>query len=190
MAALFSCGRDDVAQHAAQLVEENKELRRQLRGLEEVAAEVEAQRLLSSGLVQPDGTRIVAHVFDGGEAESGKRDAELVKHNAEFVKRDAEFMKRDAESLKKLAHALMAQPRTIALLGSKDNDTARLVFARSADAPGDMNVLMREACALVDGRGGGKPEIAQGGGKNVERLQEAIDRVVSMLAAALGSVAR
>src|ERR1700752_485906 len=38
VAALFSTGRDDVAQHAAQLVEENKELPRQVRVLEEVAA--------------------------------------------------------------------------------------------------------------------------------------------------------
>ena len=34
----------------------------------------------------------------------------------------------------------------IALLGSRDKEAARLVFARSADATGDMNTLMREAC--------------------------------------------
>jgi alanyl-tRNA synthetase len=160
VAALFSCGRDDVAQHAAELVEETKELRRQVRVLEEVAAEAEAQRLLLSALVQNDGTRIVAHAFD-------VRDAEFVKHDVEFIR--------------KLAHALIAQPGTIALLGCRDKDTARLVFARSADAPGDMNALMCEACALLEGRGGGKPEMAQGGGKNVAKLQEAIDRAVSIL---------
>src|SRR6476646_9575101 len=73
VAAWFSCGRDDVGQHAAQLVEENKELRRQVRALEEMAAEVEAQRLLLSGVVQPDGTRIVAHVFEDRDAEFLKK---------------------------------------------------------------------------------------------------------------------
>jgi alanyl-tRNA synthetase len=48
------------------------------------------------------------------------------------------------------------------------------VFARSEDASGYMNALMREACITLDGRGGGKTDLAQGGGKNVEKLDEAI----------------
>lgn len=84
------------------------------------------------------------------------------------------FSDRDADSLKQLALAIVAYPNTIALLASRDGDTARLVFARSADALGDMNALMREACNMIDGRGGGKPDMAQGGGKNVDRLAEAI----------------
>jgi alanyl-tRNA synthetase len=72
----------------------------------------------------------------------------------------------------------MAKPRTIALLASRDKDAARLIFARSADASADMSALMREACALLDGRGGGKPDMAQGGGKNLARLDEAMERAV------------
>jgi alanyl-tRNA synthetase len=139
IASLFSTGRDDAPQLAAQIVEENKELHRRIRALEEMAAGVEAAKLLAAA----DGG-VVAQVFDG----------------------------RDAESLKKLAHALIAHPGTTVLLGSRDRDTARLVFARSADAAGDMGALMREACAMLDGRGGGKPEMAQGGGKRVEQLEE------------------
>ena len=139
IAAMFSTGRDDAPQLAAQMVEENKDLHRRIRVLEEEAATVEAERLLSTA---SDG--VVTQVF----------------------------RERDVESLKKLAHALMANPGTVALLGSRDKDTARLVFARSADAPGDMSALMREACAMLDGRGGGRPEMAQGGGKRVEQLEE------------------
>jgi len=76
--------------------------------------------------------------------------------------------------LKKLAHALITNPGIVALLASRDKDNARLVFARSTDASGDMSLLMREACAMLYGRGGGKPELAQGGGPNVERVEEAI----------------
>ena len=150
VAALFSTGRDDAPQHAAQLVEENKELHRQVRALEEVAAGVEAERLLASAIVLADGTRVVTKIFDA----------------------------RDAEFLKKIAQVLLTHSRTIALLAARDKDAARLVFARAVDAPGDMNVLMRDACVLLDGRGGGKPELAQGGGKNPARLAEAIEVAV------------
>jgi len=165
VAALFSCGRDDVAQHAAQLVEENKELRRQVRALEEVEAGVEAERLWSAASVGLDETRVA----DGTRVADAMR---VVKHV---------FENRDAEFLKRVAHALISHSRTIALLGSRENDAARLVFARSPDAPGDMNGVMREACALLDGRGGGKPDMAQGGGKNVARLAEAIDAAAASL---------
>jgi alanyl-tRNA synthetase len=156
VAALFSTGRDDAAQNAAHLVEENKELHRQVRALEEVAAGVEAERLLASALVLNDGTRVVSQNFES----------------------------RDIDFLKKLAHALIANPRTIALLASRDKETARVIFARSADAPGDMNALMREACVLLDGRGGGRPDMAQGGGKNVNKLDEALERAAHSLTTA------
>jgi alanyl-tRNA synthetase len=148
MAALFSTGRDDAPQVASQMVEEHKELNRRIRVLEEMAAGVEAEKLLASAA---DG--VVMHIFAG----------------------------RDAESLKKLAHALVSHARTTVLLGSRDKDTARLVFARSVDASGDMNALMREACALLDGRGGGRPDMAQGGGKNIEKLADALNHALTLL---------
>jgi len=151
IAALFSAGRDDAAHLAGQMIDENKELHRRIRVLEETAAADEAEKLFAETAAREDGTRIIAKVFDG----------------------------RDNDLLKKLAHALTARPKTVALLGSRDGDTARLVFARSEDADGDMSSLMREACASLDGRGGGKPEMAQGGGKKIDQLAEALTRAAS-----------
>jgi alanyl-tRNA synthetase len=44
-----------------------------------------------------------------------------------------------------------------------------------------MNLLIREACAMLDGRGGGRPDMAQGGGKNVERIQDALTHALTLL---------
>ena len=153
IAALFSTGRDDAPSVASHMLEENKELSRRVRILEEVAAGVEAQNLFNQTEPKADGTRVILR----------------------------RFANRDAEALKKLAHALIAKAKTIVLLSSNHKDTVRLVFARSPDASGDMNELMRNACALLDGRGGGKPEMAQGGGKNVEKLDEAITLTLESL---------
>ena len=153
VAALFSASRDDGPKLTARMVEENKELHRRLRALEEIAARVEADQLLAAATAESGGVRVVSRILDN----------------------------REAQSLKNLALALITHPNTIALLGSHDNETARLVFAKTADAPGDMNVLMREACELLDGHGGGKPDLAQGGGKNIDKLEEAIDRAVKSL---------
>lgn len=149
-AALFSAGRDDAPSLVTKLIDENKKLVRRVRELDQIASRVEAEELLQQSAKESGGIRVIAKMFDD----------------------------RDADSLKHLALALITHQSVVALLGSRDADTARLVFARSPDAAGDMNALMRQACEMIDGRGGGKPDLAQGGGKNVAALDEALRTAV------------
>jgi len=149
VAAAFSAGRDDSPALVARLIEENKKLVRRVRELDQIACRVEAEALLkSSGLKAgyPPPSIVIVRVFDD----------------------------RDADSLKHLALALIAHANVVALLGSRDGDAARLVFARSPDAPGDMNALMRKACETIEGRGGGKADMAQGGGKKISAIDDAL----------------
>jgi len=154
VAALFSAGREDSPALVTKLIEENKKLVHRVRELDELACRAEAEQILNESRLEsgnrPPAPMIIAKVFDN----------------------------RDTNSLKHLALALIAYANVVALLASRDNDTARLVFARSTDAPGDMNALMRKACEMLEGRGGGKPDLAQGGGKNVDNLAQVIDAAI------------
>jgi alanyl-tRNA synthetase len=47
----------------------------------------------------------------------------------------------------------------------------------------DAGALLKEAAALLGGRGGGRPNMAQGGGKDTGRLDEAIAKIESLLKA-------
>ncbi|HEV3470914.1 MAG TPA: DHHA1 domain-containing protein [Pyrinomonadaceae bacterium] len=144
-AAHFSVGRDEADAAVARLLEEHKQLQRRARALEELAARAEARELWEeSGAAA--GPRVVTRVFEG----------------------------RDAESLRRLALAVAAHAGAVALLGSREEAGARLVFARATDAPGDMNALMREACQALEGRGGGRPDLAQGGGPRAALLEQAL----------------
>jgi len=179
VAALFSAGRDDSPALVVHLIEENKKLARRVRALREVACRVEAEQLLR-------GSSPSVREGAGYEAGSGsdRVSSELRRVKDASTRVIARVVEdRDADSLKQLALALIVHPKTVALLGSRDGDTARLVFARSSDALGDMNVLMRKACEMIDGRGGGKPDMAQGGGRDAARLSEAIESASSSLRA-------
>ncbi|NGQ96241.1 alanyl-tRNA editing protein [Brevibacillus sp. SYP-B805] len=71
---------------------------------------------------------------------------------------------RPLPDMQKLAQRMVAlDPTAIALLVSSGPKT-QLVFARGEAVSLPMNELLREALPLIDGKGGGNPAMAQGGG--------------------------
>jgi alanyl-tRNA synthetase len=66
----------------------------------------------------------------------------------------------DAVGLKAIAAAATAAARAIVVLISKD----ALVVARSAGVTADASAILRQLTGRFGGRGGGKPDLAQGGG--------------------------
>ncbi|GIV69939.1 MAG: alanyl-tRNA editing protein [Caldilinea sp.] len=77
-----------------------------------------------------------------------------------------EYLSPDAsvEALKQMAALLREQPRCVGLLASTVDGKATLVFCRSDDVVLHVGEVLREALATFGGRGGGRPEYAQGGG--------------------------
>jgi alanyl-tRNA synthetase len=73
------------------------------------------------------------------------------------------FTDRGIERLKMLAVKICSRPGTIALLADQ-GDQLRVVFARAADSGVDVAALLKRTLERFGGRGGGRPNLAQGGG--------------------------
>jgi alanyl-tRNA synthetase len=89
---------------------------------------------------------------------------------------------RSADEVRLLAQALVAESGVIALLGAA-GEKAQLIFARSADVPLDVVPLLKKALDQLGGRGGGRPNMAQGGGASadLDQVQAAINAALTML---------
>jgi alanyl-tRNA synthetase len=91
---------------------------------------------------------------------------------------------RTPDELKLLAQRLIAHPQTAVLLGAgQAGDKGHLVFARSADLDFHAGALLGQACQFIGGRGGGRPEFAQGGGPDGGQVSAALDAAFSALSA-------
>lgn len=77
--------------------------------------------------------------------------------------------------LRVLATHLVALGPCVALLGSRA-DKAHLVFAQSEGLPHDIPALLKAAVEHLGGKGGGRGNIAQGGGERLDLLDEALQR--------------
>jgi alanyl-tRNA synthetase len=77
--------------------------------------------------------------------------------------------------LRVLATRLVALAPCVALLGSRA-DKAHLVFAQSEGLPHDVPALLKAAVEHLGGKGGGRGNVAQGGGDRLDLLDEALAR--------------
>jgi len=70
----------------------------------------------------------------------------------------------DAMLLRELVSKLIEYPGVIALMGAANGEQAIYVFGRSADVDVNMGTLLRDCARPLGGKGGGRPDFAQGGG--------------------------
>jgi len=88
----------------------------------------------------------------------------------------------DMKALIGLASQLTADEKVIAVLGSTDG---RMVVGRSNDVDLDAREIMSVAMEVLEGKGGGKADLAQGGGKAKEKIDSAVklakDRVLEKI---------
>jgi len=139
--------------------------------IERLQGEAKAQQRLLGGL-QTELARYRA------EELAGTADEVTVGSTARLV---ARALDADAQGLKALASAIVARPGYIVVLLSSSPPPVVAVVARSADVDLSAQKVLAALHATFGGRGGGKPDLAQGGGMNAppEAILEAAYRAIT-----------
>jgi alanyl-tRNA synthetase len=86
------------------------------------------------------------------------------------------------QDLRTLAQKLTQLQPCVALLGSRA-EKAHVVFAQSEGLPHDVGALLKDALALLNGKGGGRGNLVQGGGEKKEALDEALAKAAEAVRA-------
>jgi len=142
--AVLSSAPESLAEAARRLREAAAEADRRWRALLERALEADGARL-ASGASAGDPPLVVAALDGHAPAD-----------------------------LRTLAGHVVGQRSCVALLGSRHEGRAHLVFARTPGRTEDVVALLKIALAMLGGRGGGRGDLAQGGGDLVDRLDDAL----------------
>ena len=132
----LSVGAHELPACIDRLQNESKDLKRQLKDLQSRLASFEAEAIASRAEAQ--GTlKLVIEALEGF----------------------------DQNALKTIAAVIVARPAHVAVLFGA-SPPAAVVIARAADAPVNAADLLKQLTARFGGKGGGRPELAQGGGLN------------------------
>jgi alanyl-tRNA synthetase len=87
----------------------------------------------------------------------------------------------DASMLAEVAKICTQRPNVLALLGAKDGEKALLAVACGLGVTHNAAEILKIGLAHIAGKGGGKPELAQGSGTNPEALGAALEAMRAAL---------
>jgi alanyl-tRNA synthetase len=163
VAGLVKGGREDVAEKVRALVDKNRALEREVQQLKGRLASGGGQDLLDSA-IDVAGVKVVVARLDGT----------------------------DAKTLREAADNLKARMGTgVVVLGAVEQDKVRLVVSVSKDLTKSLKAgdLIGPVAEHVGGRGGGRPDFAQAGGTEPDKLDAALGRVCDEVAAILSRTA-
>jgi alanyl-tRNA synthetase len=158
-------GLDEVPNYVRSLQEKQKQLEKELKALKVKVATGGGSSAGASAADEPvdvDGVKLMARRFD--EISGG--------------------------DLRNLADTLRTKLKSgVVVLGSVTDGKVTLLTAVTKDVMDRVpaNTLIGKLAPIVGGKGGGKPDLAQAGGKDADRLDEALGQASSALREMLGA---
>lgn len=159
MSNLLSCNTNDLLNEVEKLSGELNKALSEKALLKAEVAQYEVQSMLNS-CENIEGIRILKSIYD----------------------------KVDLKYVTLLASKLVSFSKVVVLFGAKTEDKAQLIFMRSKDVNTiNMNLLLKDAITLIDGKGGGSELAAQGGGKNNNNLDSSIEYAYNKIKEAIFS---
>jgi alanyl-tRNA synthetase len=89
----------------------------------------------------------------------------------------------DGDTLQSMVNELKGQFQGVILLGGSGNGAVSLVAAVGPEFTGKVQAgkLIQQIAPIVGGKGGGRPDNARGGGKDVTKLEEALGKARALL---------
>ncbi len=154
-ARMFSCSLEEVPGLVRKQFEERKQAEQDRSELLTRLVEYEARELLAP---YHHGTGLAAATVEGG-------------HRLVIKVFDAA----DANYLRQLATRLIAEESVVVLFANRTTPAA-VIFAQSADLPGDMGALLRAVLEKCGGKGGGSKQFAQGSVPDPAALEGILQR--------------
>jgi alanyl-tRNA synthetase len=148
-------GGDDVAERVERLLAQQRELEKQLEQLQRKMASGQSADLLAR-VREVRGKKVLA----------------------------SEVQVADARGLLELADQLRERMGSgVVVLASRQDGQVRLLAAVTKDLAGSVHAgkLLGQIAPIVGGKGGGRPELAQGGGTDAARIEEALERAVELV---------
>jgi alanyl-tRNA synthetase len=153
LASRLTVGYWELDEAVERLRQENKELRHAERELRQRLLDMERERLAETARAEGP-YRVVGRVWQG----------------------------RTPDELRILARKLVERSDVVALLFSVVERT-HFCFARAENLELDVNELLQEACTRLDGKGGGRPQVAQGSAPaaDVSEVKRVLDDLLTGL---------
>ncbi len=161
-AALKTNRLDELDMKAEAVMEENRALAKKVESFEEKMAAMKTQSMLSD-VKAIGGVNLVKAQLDGS--------------NANELKTIADQMKSQIENCVAVLAANTDGKITFVAMAAKDAVAAGVHCGN----------IIRELTAICGGKGGGKPDMAQGGGKDADKIGDAIAKVDEIISDQIGA---